>query len=165
MNLMRGEYGRQNNMNSEIQHKLANFYKKGIQLEKEKRYDEALLVWQEGYSLIPEPRWRFDISSEFLAAMGDVYFLRKGMYREAYECFDTMRGYGGFGNPYVMLRMGECCLELGDMESAAEYLRRAWLEGGKEIFEPDENGEDDGRKYYEFLLKQLNIETDGDGRK
>lgn len=147
-------------MTSELQRKLEQLYKKGAQLEKEKQYDEALRVWQEGYNLIPEPRWRFDIASEFLAAMGEVYFLRKGMYREAYDCFDMMRGYGGFGNPYVMLRMGECCLELGDQKGAAAYLRGAWLEEGKEIFEPDENGENDGRKYYEFLQKQLDLEGD-----
>lgn len=143
-------------MNSELQMKLEQLYQKGNQLEK--RYDEALQIWKEGYSLIPEPRWNFDIASEFLAAMGEIYFFRKGMYREAYDCFDIMRGYGGFGNPYVMLRMGECCLELGDLKSVTAYLRRAWLEEGKEIFEPDENGEGDGRKYYEFLLNQFGLE-------
>ena len=50
-----------------------------------------------------------------------------------------------------MLRLGECCLEIGDEKNAIEYLLRAYMMEGKEIFEPDENGEDDGLKYFDFL--------------
>lgn len=42
-------------------------------------------------------------------------------------------------------------VELTPEINAMEYLLRAYMFEGKEIFEPDENGEDDGRKYFEFL--------------
>ena len=57
----------------------------------------------------------------------------------------------GYGNPFIMLRLGECCLEIGDEKNAVEYLLRAYMMEGKEIFEPDEDGEDDGQKYFDFL--------------
>lgn len=88
-----------------------------------------------------------------MAAIGDVYF-NKGMYPQAHECFDKARGNlsgDGYGNPFIMLRLGECCLEIGDEKNAVEYLLRAYMMEGKEIFEPDENGEDDGQKYFDFL--------------
>lgn len=140
----------------ELGKKLEELYEKGSRLEREERYEEALQAWQEGYALIPAAsRLDMEATNQFLAAIGDIYFLRKGMYQKAYECFDAARGYGGYGNPFIMLRLGECCLELGDEKNAAEYLMRAWMMEGEEIFEPDENGEDDGRRYYEFLRKQM----------
>lgn len=139
--------------------KLEALYEKGNQLEREERYEEALQAWQEGYALIPaDSRLGLEATNRFLAAIGDVYFLRKGMYQEAYECFDAARGYGGYGNPFIMLRLGECCLELGNEKNAAEYLLRAWMMEGEEIFGPDENGEDDGSKYYEFLRAHVDLE-------
>lgn len=142
----------------ELEEKLESLYEKGNRLEQEERYEEALQTWQEGYALIPAgSRPDLEAACQFLAAMGDVYFLRKGMYQEAYECFDAARGYGGYGSPFIMLRLGECCLELGDEKNAAEYLMRAWMMEGEEIFEPDENGEDDGSKYYEFLRTHVDL--------
>lgn len=82
-----------------------------------------------------------------------IYLENKG-YRQEHECFDAARGNlsgEGYSNPFIMLRLGECCLEIGDEKNAMEYLLRAYMMEGREIFEPDENGEDDGQKYFDFL--------------
>lgn len=143
----------------ELEEKLEELYEKGLQLEEEGQYEGALQAWQEGYEMIPvSARSDAEMTCQFLAAIGDVYFLRKSMYQKAYECFDAARGYGGYGNPFIMLRLGECCLELGNEKDAVEYLMRAWMMEGSEIFEPDENGEDDGSKYYEFLRTHVDLE-------
>jgi len=137
----------------EIKAKLDEFALKGNQLEEEKRYEEAIKAWEEGLNLIPEPQQFYGETIWFLAAIGDVYF-KGGMYQQAHKCFDKARGNlsgDGYGNPFIMLRLGECCLEIGDEKNAIEYLLRAYMMEGKEIFEPDENGEDDGQKYFDFL--------------
>ena len=60
---------------------------------------------------------------------------------------------------FVMLRLGECCLEIGDEKNATEYLLRAYMFEGREIFEPDEDGNDDGKKYFDYLRTHVeNIE-------
>lgn len=142
-----------------LEEKLEELYEKGLQFEEEGQYEEALQAWQEGYEMIPvSARSDDEMTCRFLAALGDVYFLRKSMYQKAHECFDAARGYGGYGNPFIMLRLGECCLELGNEKDAVEYLMRAWMMEGGEIFEPDENGEDDGSKYYEFLREHVDLE-------
>lgn len=133
--------------------RLDELAEKGNRFEDEERYEEALQAWKEGLDLIPEPKQFYSETVWFLAAVGDVYF-KKGMYRQAQECFDAARGNlsgEGYRNPFIMLRLGECCLEVGDEKNAAEYLLRAYMMEGKEIFEPDENGEDDGQKYFDFL--------------
>ena len=137
----------------ELKAKLDEYAERGNRFEEEEQYEKALQAWEEGLALIPEPQQYYSETIWFLAAIGDVYF-QKGMYPQAHKCFDKARGNlsgGGYGNPFIMLRLGECCLEIGDERNAAEYLLRAYMMEGKEIFEPDEDGEDDGQKYFDFL--------------
>ena len=152
-------------LSPEIESKLDELAEKGNQFEREKRYEEALQAWKEGLGLIPEPQQFYSETVWFLASIGDIYYLRKGMYQEAYECFDKARGNlsgAGYENPFVMLRLGECCLEIGDEKNALEYLLRAYMLEGKEIFEPDEEGEDDGQKYFDFLRNHIDLGEEGD---
>ncbi len=138
--------------------KLDEFAERGNQFEEEEQYEKAIQAWEEGLGLIPEPQQYYSETIWFLAAIGDVYF-EKGMYTQAHKCFDKARGNlsgDGYGNPFIMLRLGECCLETGDEKNAIEYLLRAYMMEGKEIFEPDEDGEDDGQKYFVFL--RMNVE-------
>lgn len=137
----------------EIRAKLDKLANKGNRLEQKNQYDEAIQVWEEGLSLIPEPQQFYSESIWFWVAIGDVCF-KQGMYPKAHECFDKARGNlsgDGYSNPFIMLRLGECCFEIGDEKNAVEYLLRAYMMAGKEIFEPDEDGEDDGQKYFDFL--------------
>lgn len=138
--------------------KLDEFAERGNRFEEEEQYEKAIQAWEEGLGLIPEPQQYYSETIWFLAAIGDVYF-EKGMYTQAHKCFDKARGNlsgNGYGNPFIMLRLGECCLETGDEKNAIEYLLRAYMMEGKEIFEPDEDGEDDGQKYFDFL--RMNVE-------
>ena len=84
----------------------------------------------------------------------NIYFQKK-QYEKAHECFDKARGNlsgEGYGNPFVMLRLGECCLEIGDEKNATEYLLRAYMFEGREIFY-------DGKKYFDYLRTHVeNIE-------
>lgn len=136
----------------ELRARLDECAERGNQFEDEEQYEEAIKAWEEGLSLIPKPQQFYSETIWFLAAIGDVYF-QKGMFSQAHKYFDNARGNlsgDGYGNPFIMLRLGECCLEIGDEKNAAEYLLRAYMMEGKEIFESDENGEDDGQKYFDF---------------
>lgn len=137
----------------EVKEKLDELSQRGNQFEEEGQLEEAVRTREEGLKLIPEPQQFYSETIWFLAAIGDVCF-QKGLFSKAHECFDKARGNltgEGYGNPFIMLRLGECCLEIGDEKNATEYLLRAYMLEGREIFEPDENGEDDGQKYFEFL--------------
>ena len=144
-----------------IKTKLDELAQKGNQFEEEEQYEEAIQAWKEALSLIPEPQQFYSETIWFLAAIGDIYFQKK-QYEKAHECFDKARGNlsgEGYGNPFVMLRLGECCLEIGDEKNATEYLLRAYMFEGREIFEPDEDGNDDGKKYFDYLRTHVeNIE-------
>lgn len=98
----------------QIKTKLDELAQKGNQFEEEEQYEEAIQAWKEALSLIPEPQQFYSETIWFLAAIGDIYFQKK-QYEKAHECFDKARGNlsgEGYGNPFVMLRLGECCLEI-----------------------------------------------------
>lgn len=145
----------------QIRAKLDRCAEIGNEFESESRYEEAIKAWNEGLSLIPMPQNLYSEAVWFLVAIGDVYY-KQGKYSQAHECFNNARGNlsgAGYGNPFVMLRLGECCLEIGDEKNAAEFLLRAYMMAGREIFEPDEYGEDSGEKYFDFLKSHVkNIE-------
>lgn len=146
----------------EIKIKLDELAEKGNQFEREERYEDAIQTWQEGLDLIPEPKQLYSETIWFLAAIGDVCFQR-GMYPKAHECFDKARGNltgEGYANPFIMLRLGECCLETGDEKNALEYLLRAYMMEGREIFEADDDGGDDGEKYFDFLRTHVDLGED-----
>ncbi len=151
-------------LSAEVQAKMDELAQKGNQLEKQGRFTEAVQAWQAGLALIPEPQQFYGQTVWFLAAIGDVYF-QQGEYALAHECFDKARGNmtgAGYGNPFIMLRLGECCLEIGDEKNALEYLLRAYMFEGKDIFEPDDDGADDGAKYFEFLRTHIDLGLEND---
>ena len=129
-------------LSAEVQAKMDELAQKGNQLEKQGRFTEAVQAWQAGLALIPEPQQFYGQTGWFLAAIGDVYFKQ--------------------GNPFIMLRLGECCLEIGDEKNALEYLLRAYMFEGKDIFEPDDDGADDGAKYFEFLRTHIDLGLEND---
>ena len=151
-------------LSAEVQAKMDELAQKGNQLEKQGRFTEAVQAWQVGLALIPEPQQFYGQTVWFLAAIGDVYF-QQGEYALAHEGFDKARGNmtgAGYGNPFIMLRLGECCLEIGDEKNALEYLLRAYMFEGKDIFEPDDDGADDGAKYFEFLRTHIDLGLEND---
>ena len=151
-------------LSEEIQAKMDELAQKGNRLEEEGRLAEAVAVWQAGLELIPNPQQFYGQTVWFLAAIGDIYF-QQGKYALAHECFDKARGNmtgEGYGNPFIMLRLGECCLEIGDEKNALEYLLRAYMFEGEEIFASDDEGKDDGSKYFKFLRTYIDLGLDTD---
>ena len=117
-------------------------------------YEKALEVWETALKLIPEPRNAYGESMWFEASIGYLYFLWEE-YETALGYFDRARGNlsgQGYGNPFVMLMLGETCLELGDESNAVEYLLRAYMLEGPEVFE----GENE--KYFDFLKERVELD-------
>ena len=67
----------------QIKAKLDELAEKGSQLEEEEQYEEAIQVWKEALSLIPEPQQFYSETMWFLAAIGDIYF-QKRQYEKAH---------------------------------------------------------------------------------
>jgi len=134
--------------------KISELCAQGDELAEEEKYEAALKKYRQALTLIPEPVHQHAAATWVVTAIGDMYFhlgdftqARKAM-REAVQCPD------GLGNPFVHLRLGQSEFELGDMKRAKDELARAYMGGGEEVFEGDDE------KYLQFIKSQLLPEQD-----
>ena len=127
------------------QKSINEFAEEGNALFEKGNYNKAIAVWTEALKAIDAPLNTKSEAVWFQTSIGDALFMM-GKYGEAYEyLFNAKSNLSGDGyeNPFTMLRLGQCAYELGK-EDAKEYLLRAYLLAGNDIFE-------DGKKYFEVI--------------
>jgi tetratricopeptide (TPR) repeat protein len=121
----------------------------GDRLSEEQRYQQAIVLYEEAWDMLPPPREGWEAATWILAAIGDAEFNR-GDFAEAREKIGhAMRCPGAIGNPFLHLRLGQCQLEMGYRDRAADELARAYMGAGKEAFQHDDE------KYFKFLRSVL----------
>ena len=122
------------------------YAEEGNKLFDEGEYTQAIRKWQEGLELLDKPLNAQSEAVWFQTSVADAWFML-GEYDKAYpylcEARSNITGEG-YTDPFVMLRLGQCSYELGK-EDAAEYLMRAYMLAGEEIFECDDE------KYFELI--------------
>ena len=90
-----------------------------------------------------------------LGAIGDANFFSDDFDAGRDNLSMAMRCPDAVGNPFLHLRLGQCCFEVGEVDRAADELGRAYMGEGKEIFE------DEDPKYFEFLMTRMEEPADG----
>ena len=122
---------------------------KGNELADAERDHEAIRVFREAYSLLPEPVERWHAATWIQVAIGDTAFLAGDLKTasEALQILATLPGW--IDNPFVRLRRGQVALDTGQTELAIDELAAAFMLGGYSIFD----AEDD--KYAEFVLSKM----------
>ena len=114
----------------EITHLCAN----GDALAASGNYEDAIAQYSRAWEIVPEPRTQWKASTWILAAIADAAFLRnyKTSAREALEY--AMACPGAIGNPFLHLRLGQVLLDVGEEDTAADELMRAYAVAGSELF-------------------------------
>lgn len=121
----------------------------GDALAQRKDYQSAIARYREALTLLPAPASNWEAATWIWTAIGDAFFLA-GNLDEAYRAFSSATHCpGGIGNPFIHLRLGEIQFDLGNEIIAADELARAYMSGGKRIF----NGE--SPKYFELLKSKM----------
>jgi len=65
--------------------------------------------------MIPSPKYNQSESVWIYTAIGDVSYLA-GNYEDAYiHLNEAIKCQDGLGNPFILLRLGECFYEMGDI--------------------------------------------------
>jgi len=98
--------------------------------------------------LLPQPIENWNGAGWLLVAMGECCVLAGDFARAFQPLRDAMHCPGTIGNPWAHLRLGQCRLEVGD-DRAADELARAYLGGGRALFE------DLDPKYFALVEKVL----------
>lgn len=112
-------------------------------------YANAIDQFRAAFALVPEPYQDWEASLWLLTSLGEAYYF-EGEYVQAHAALaKVMHVPGAIGNPLIHLRLGEVQFELGNTERAADELLRAYMGGGEEIFE------DEDEKYFDFLKQHV----------
>ncbi len=113
------------------------------------QFREAFDKFVAAFDLLPEPRTQWNAAGWILVALGENAIRAGSFQAAAGPLVDAMWAPGTIGNPWVHLRLGQVRYELGELDAAADELTRAYMGGGREIFE----GLDE--KYFALLEKVL----------
>jgi len=84
------------------------------------------------------------------ASLGDAFRTGHALEDAKAALFDALNGPDGHANPFILLRLGETLVDLGDTERGVEYLLRAYMLDGERVFEAD------GSRYLK-LLRDRNL--------
>ena len=117
----------------------------GDALASVRKYSEAIPVYWKAWDLLPEPKTEWEAATWLLAAIGDANFLGRDYTAGKDNLTTAMHCPGAIGNPFLHLRLGQCQLELGVLDRAADELMRAYMGAGTDIFK------DQDPKYLRFL--------------
>jgi len=134
-------------LSNDIYSKITYLSQIGDELFEQNLLKEALDKYKQALDLIPSPKNNWEASISLYVAIGDVYFFEKN-FLEASSYFYYAANLN-ITNPFLNLRMGQCQLELGDEIKAVDYLLRAYMLEGENIFD------DEDRKYILFLKSKV----------
>lgn len=141
-------------LSDEVIEQIEELSESGNSLFDTEDYVNAIEVWQQALSLIPHPQHTYAESQWLETSIGDAYFLVEE-HGKALTCFHNAAANveeNGYENPFIMLRLGQTLWENNQLEAAKEYLLRAYMFEGAEIFENDDN------KYFDFLAQHVRLE-------
>ena len=143
--------GEAEELSDEQQDLMDEYCEKGNAEMDGENYAAAADWFKKAYEVLPEPKADWEASGYITASMGDALF-SAGKFAEAKE--QLLIAYEFYkdedNNPFVLLRLGEACYELGDEKAALEFLLKAYQMEGAQLFEDD-------KKYLKFLKKHHDL--------
>ncbi len=114
---------------------------------------DAYRKYKEALDIIPEPKTSYETATWILVSIGDMYFKNKQYDMARDYFFEAKNCPNGVSNPYVLFRLGQSLVEMNDESEAKEFLLRAYMLVGDDIFC------DEDEKYYN-VIKEL-VRTSG----
>ena len=127
----------------------------GDALAEKKDYPGALQKYWQAWDLLPDPKTDWAAATWLLAAIGDANFLGRDFAAGRKNLSLAMSCPDAIGNPFLHLRLGQCEFELGNLSKAADEFIRAYMGGGKDIFQEDDP------KYFKFLTTRAQAPPTG----
>lgn len=121
---------------------------------------DAYRKYKEALDIIPSPKTSYETATWIFVSIGDIYF-KNGIYDKARDYFFEAKNCpNGVSNPYVLFRLGQSLVETNENELAKEFLLRAYMIVGDDIFC------DEDEKYYNVIKELIKTEDNSeDGSK
>lgn len=138
-------------MNEEIEDKLDELSELGNTEMDNENFIEAIKYYKQALDIIPQPKDEYEASGWLYASIGDAYFFIDE-YTASLDNF--LKAYKICGteemNPFILLRIGQNYYNLNNKPQAIDFLLRAYMLDGEDIFEDEE-------EYFEFLKDNVKL--------
>ena len=127
-------------LSEDIQNALEELCDQGNEAMDEGEFQEAVSFFTQALEILPEPTDEWEPYGWLQAALGDAYYGMRD-YTTALDFFHKAYAFAGPEevNAFVLLRLGQANRRLGDAKNAVEYLLRAYMLEGEDIFEESED--------------------------
>lgn len=113
---------------------------------------DAYRKYKEALDIIPYPKTSYESATWIFVSIGDLYF-KNEEYDKARDYFCEAKNCpNGVNNPYVLFRLGQTFVETQQESQAKEWLLRAYMLVGDDIFW------DEDEKYFN-VIKEM-VKTD-----
>jgi tetratricopeptide (TPR) repeat protein len=134
------------NMSENVYSEIVKLSKDGNALFDCNELQKAKVKYIKALDLVPNPKSDWTTATWLYTTLGDICFLEQA-YEEAINyLFDAVNCPDALENPFIMLRLGESLFETGaDINRVRDYLMRAYMLGGKKIFENEND------KYFKLI--------------
>jgi tetratricopeptide (TPR) repeat protein len=136
-------------LNEQLHARISKLCEEGDSLANDGSHQQALTKYAQAWDLLPEPKAQWDAALWILGAQADALFFARKYENAISVLSQALEIPGGIGNPFLHLRLGESYYEVSDPSKAADELTRAYLGGGRELFENEDP------KYFKMLSQIL----------
>ena len=124
----------------EIQDQVETLTEQGEEAMDQGRYEEALDIFNQALSVLPEPREVWEAYVWLKAAMGDACFLSDRFEDGLDHFYEAYTNAGPENiNPFIVYRLGQTYRQLQDEDNAIEFFIKAYMLEGESVFEDQDD--------------------------
>lgn len=136
----------------ELGEKIEKLAKQGNSAQVLEKFDIAIEKYEEALTLVPNPKTDWEASTWLYVGIADNQ-MNIEKFKEAKEnYYNALNCPNALENGYIYLGLGQSFFELEDIEKAKEYILKAYMLEGEELFEDEEP------KYFELIKPIINGE-------
>jgi len=137
-------------LSAEISRRLDELAVTGNRLLDRRDYSGARYAWQQAMDLLPEPKRDWEASTWLYASIGDSFY-HEQKFRDAKDALeDSLNCPDGHANPFILYRLGQTLVRLREEKEGIEFLLRAYMLDGQDIFASD----DEGNEFLNLLRRE-----------
>ncbi len=126
-------------LSEKVYTKIVELCENGDKYADKDEFDKAIQNYLGALELIPEPKVDWEASTWIYTALGDACYHKKDYLRGSNFFYDALNCPDALGNPFILIRLGQCLYEQGDIEKSKEYLLRAYMMEGDDIFDEEDD--------------------------
>jgi tetratricopeptide (TPR) repeat protein len=126
-------------LQASIRQHVEDLYHRGHRYCSQHQYPEALRSFYQAWVRLPKPQTDFEAAGKILTAIGSTYFKMK-KYTQALEALRSSLHCPSAGNDNSLsyMRLGQCLLEIGQINQARIYLLKAHNSQGDTLFSTED---------------------------